>query len=112
MRNNQDLARFFKLLSHPTRLDILNVLREGEACVCHINAVLGQRQAYISQQLAALREAGIIQDRKDGWNVYYQITDQKIFQVLDKGNLLLNPSYERNAIIYQPVSCPCPLCSE
>ncbi len=61
-----DQAEIFKLLSHPCRLAILYTLRSGEECVCHMEATLGYRQAYLSQQLAVLREAGIIQDRRDG----------------------------------------------
>jgi len=54
-------AEIFKLLSHPCRLAILYTLRSGEECVCHMEATLGYRQAYLSQQLAVLRQAGIIQ---------------------------------------------------
>ncbi|MEW6406696.1 MAG: permease [Chloroflexota bacterium] len=46
------------ILMHPARLGILDLLREGEACVCHMEAVFGYRQAYISQQLMVLRDAG------------------------------------------------------
>jgi len=60
-------AGLFKTLMHPARLEILEILRDGEHCVCHIEAVLGYRQAYISQQLSVLREAGLVQDRRDGW---------------------------------------------
>jgi ArsR family transcriptional regulator len=59
-------AQVFKLLTHPARIAILNLLRDGEHCVCHLEAYLGFRQSYISQQLAVMREAGIIQDRRDG----------------------------------------------
>jgi len=45
----------FKLLSHPTRMAIMEILRQGEECVCHMEAILGHRQAYLSQQLAVLR---------------------------------------------------------
>ena len=52
-------AQWLKVLTHPARLAILNILRDGEHCVCHMEAHLGYRQAYISQQLMVLREAGI-----------------------------------------------------
>ncbi|GAP06328.1 transcriptional regulator, ArsR family [Anaerolinea thermolimosa] len=76
-------AQIFKVLSHPARIAILEILRDGEECVCHMEAYLGLRQAYISQQLAVLRESGIIQDRRDGWNIFYRVTDPRIFEVLD-----------------------------
>jgi ArsR family transcriptional regulator len=76
-------AQFFKTLSHPARLAILAILRNGEECVCHIEAYLGLRQAYISQQLAVLRESGLVQDRRDGWNIFYRVADPRVFEVLD-----------------------------
>ncbi|MBX3061322.1 MAG: winged helix-turn-helix transcriptional regulator [Anaerolineae bacterium] len=42
-------ANYFKALAHPVRLQILAVLRQGEACVCHLEVILQRRQAYISQ---------------------------------------------------------------
>jgi DNA-binding transcriptional ArsR family regulator len=44
----------FKALAHPVRLQILDMLRSGEVCVCHMETALGKRQAYISQQLMVL----------------------------------------------------------
>ena len=44
-------ADYFKALAHPVRLQILTILRQEEACVCHLEAILHKRQAYISQQV-------------------------------------------------------------
>ena len=46
MSEYQERARLFYILSHPARLQILDILRGGEECVCHIQAMLGKRQAY------------------------------------------------------------------
>ncbi len=78
------LAVITKALGHPTRLKILEVLRQEEACVCHLEAVLNQRQAYISQQLIRLREAGLVIDRRDGSNVFYALADDSIEPLLDR----------------------------
>ena len=102
-------AQLFKLLTHPVRLGILDILRDGEHCVCHMEAHLGYRQAYISQQVAVLREAGLIQDRRDGWNIYYRVTDPRIYSVLDTIQLMTGQpvaAFRREGII-----CPCPHCS-
>lgn len=56
-------ARWLKAMAHPTRLEILDILRRGEECVCHTEAALGRRQSYISQQLMALRDAGLVGSR-------------------------------------------------
>src|SRR5512138_1755535 len=76
-------AQLLKVLTHPARLAILSILRDGEHCVCHMEAHLGFRQAYISQQLAVLREAGLIQDRRDGWNIFYRVSDPRVYSILD-----------------------------
>jgi DNA-binding transcriptional ArsR family regulator len=76
-------AQIFKVLTHPARIAILEILRDGEHCVCHMESHLGLRQAYISQQLAVLRKGGLIQDRRDGWNIFYRVVDARIFGALD-----------------------------
>jgi len=62
-------AEIFNALAHPTRLEIIELLREGEACVCHIQAMLGQRQAFISQHLNVLRNVDLVSSRKEGLRV-------------------------------------------
>ena len=102
-------TQVFKVLTHPARIAILNILRDGEHCVCHLEAYLGFRQSYISQQLAVLREAGLIQDRRDGWNIFYRVVNPDIYTVLDAVQKLtgqsINPSDQHE------VSCNCPHCS-
>ena len=77
-------ARLLALLAHPIRLQIVELLRHGEVCVCDMQTALGQRQAYVSQHLMALREAGLVTCRKDGLHVYYQLSDPSILPVLDQ----------------------------
>ena len=101
-------AQALKAFTHPTRLAILDQLRDGEHCVCHLEAHLGLRQAYISQQLSVLREAGLIVDRRDGWNIFYRVADDRIFDILDTLRLITGiPNWE-----LQPANpdCPCPKC--
>ena len=98
-----------KALTHPARIAILYILRDGEHCVCHLSAYLGFRQAYISQQLSVLREAGLIQDRRDGWNIYYRVVNPLIFEVLDAVEVMTDEQ-----ISFPPTSqsnCSCPHCS-
>ncbi len=72
-----------KVLSHSTRLAIFDILRDGEQCVCHMEATLNLRQAYISQQLMVLKQAGLLQSRRDGLNLYYRLVKPEILTVLD-----------------------------
>jgi len=101
--------QIFKALSHPARIAILEILRDGEHCVCHLEAYLELRQAYISQQLSVLREAGMIEDCRDGWHIYYNITDPRIFNLLD----IVYKITDQDApdITRKKVQCSCPRCS-
>ncbi len=102
-------AQLFKVLTHPARLAILDILRDGEHCVCHMEAHLGLRQAYLSQQIAVLREAGLIQDRRVGWNIYYRVTDPRIYSIFDAVLAMTGQeiAYHRK----DGVVCPCPQCN-
>jgi DNA-binding transcriptional ArsR family regulator len=102
-------AQILKVLTHPARLAILDILRDGEHCVCHMEAHLGYRQAYLSQQIAVLREAGLIQDRRDGWNIFYRVTDPRIYVILDAVQVVTG---EKTASHPKgDVKCPCPHCN-
>ncbi len=105
-------AEVLKAIAHPTRLQILDILRDGEQCVCHLEAVLGMRQAYVSQQLMILRQAGLVADRKDGLRVYYHLTDPGLVRIVDQTQTVL----ERQGMTVskpglKPDKCPCPSCS-
>lgn len=101
-------TKIFKVLTHPARLAILEILRDGEHCVCHMEAWLGYRQAYISQQLSVLRQAGLISDRRDGWNIFYRVTDERIYLVLDQMRSITGqPEPDERKPVTQ---CNCPKC--
>ena len=100
-------VQLLKVLGHPARLAILDVLRDGEHCVCHMETYLDQRQAYISQQLSVLREAGLIQDRRDGWNIFYRVSDERIYPLLD---LVRQYSGQGEATPTPIKVCNCPHC--
>lgn len=109
----ENTAALCKLLSHPSRLAILQILREGEECVCHMGAALGLRQAYISQQLMVLRQAGLVADRREGWNVYYRVTKPEVYALLDAAFAVAEPAHARFGtplVPSQPAACPCPKC--
>src|SRR5512134_438240 len=108
--NYDSQVKLFKVLMHPARLAILEVLRNGEACVCHIEAALGYRQAYLSQQLMVLREAGLVEDQREGWNIYYRVTKPELFAVIDAAH---QASGETNGLSLPTIipSCSCPHCT-
>ena len=76
-------ANIFRALSHPTRIAILEVLRDHELSARTIQEKLGIEQANLSQHLAILRSHQIVVNRKDGNQVFYSIRNPVLVQVLD-----------------------------
>jgi len=111
MEHFQNFSELFKVLSHPVRLAVLAILRNGEQCVCHMEAKLGLRQAYISQQLMVLREAGIIEDRREGWNSFYRVIRPEIYSLLDQAGEILGEQFTIPSSDTQLSICPCPKCN-
>lgn len=81
----QPLADVFKVLGEPTRLRILRVLMNQEVCVRDIADELGMGQSAVSHQLRILRDARLVQFRRDGKTVYYSLADAHVFTLLDVG---------------------------
>ncbi len=104
-------ADLLKAISHPTRLAVLEILRDGEQCVCHMEAMLGIRQSSISQQLMILREAGLVEVRRDGNNMYYRVVKHKIFEVLDAVYAATDRPHLAHKHGKGRDSCPCPKCN-
>jgi len=67
------MESFFMALADKTRLRLLNLMREGELCVCFFVEVLGESQPKVSRHLAYLRNAGIVGARRDGKWIHYKI---------------------------------------
>ena len=76
-------ADVFKALGHPTRLWIVKQLADGEHCVCEFVEAVGVDFSTISQHLAILKRAGVIEDDKRGKSVYYRLTCPCILAMLD-----------------------------
>ncbi len=83
-------AEFFKALAHPLRISILDALRTGELTVNEISQRFGVEPANASQQLAVLRNKGIVAARKEGSSVYYSVSDPAIFKLLDAAREIFN----------------------
>ena len=87
---SQFKAEFFKALSHPLRIRILDELRRGEVSVNELGTRLDVEQSTLSQQLAILRTRSIVVGRKEGQNVLYSVRDPEIFRLLDAARKLFN----------------------
>jgi DNA-binding transcriptional ArsR family regulator len=87
-------SELFKTLSHPTRLRILDALRDGELTVGDVQKKLQIAQSSASQHLAALRAKDIVQARREGTSVWYSVSDKTIWELLD----LTRDIYERQLL--------------
>ena len=79
----QMIADRFKILSEPMRLKILHALWDGELSVGDIIEASAGLQANISKHLGVLQQSGLVDRRKDGLNVYYQICDETVFELCE-----------------------------
>lgn len=67
-------AAIAKALAHPTRLLVLDALRQKDMCVCELTDLIGADQSTVSKHLATLRNAGLVDARKEGAMTYYSLT--------------------------------------
>jgi len=110
---DEKISRIFRAISSPARVQILAAIGKGEACVCHLEALLDMRQAYISQQLMELRDAGLLDTRRDGRYIFYQLTEPRLIDMLiDIGILFGISAADLEALLNtEPLpQCCCPDC--
>ena len=74
-------ARVFHALAEPTRLRLVDLLRGGERCVCELTEAMDTGQSRLSFHLKALRDAGIVHDRREGRWVYYRLNQDRVEEV-------------------------------
>jgi DNA-binding transcriptional ArsR family regulator len=98
---NQDLidfeSRFLKAIAQPTRLKILYFLKDGEKCACEIIPKMAEDQSSVSRHLNNLKNAGILESRKEGVSVYYKIKDKRVFSILDLVDDILKSQVKEEA---------------
>jgi DNA-binding transcriptional ArsR family regulator len=82
-------ADFFKVLGHPVRIRILEVLTQGEQSVSDLQPLIGTEQAHLSQQLGILRRAGLVSSRRKGPMVIYAVADQRVEEILSLSREML-----------------------
>jgi DNA-binding transcriptional ArsR family regulator len=102
-------AALLRALGQPARVRILQGIGEGEACVCHLEALLGLRQAYISQHLMALRDQGLVTTRREGKFIFYRLRDPELLSLIDDAAKLAGVVPPTQSV--QNTRCSCPSCS-
>jgi DNA-binding transcriptional ArsR family regulator len=76
------LADTFKLMGDPNRLKLLMALRGGEMCVCDLAAFIGLTESAVSHQLRRLRDARLVQPRRDGQILFYRLADECVVELM------------------------------
>ena len=107
------ISNLLQVIGLEPRLEILLAIGEGEACVCHLESILGYRQAYISQNLMALREANLLNTRRDGKYIFYRLENPKILEMVELAARLAGTdlSIVETWAKHSRSSCECPTCS-
>ena len=80
----QLIAQRFRVLAEPTRIRLLDRLREGEASVQELTEALGTSQQNVSKHLGVLAQAGMVDRRKDGNAAHYRIADESVFALCEQ----------------------------
>ena len=86
-------AEILKALAQPTRLKILELLRNGEKCICEIVPALNGEQSNISRHISLMQKSHLVTTRKDGVKVMVRVRDPKVFEILDNISLLLKKQF-------------------
>ena len=110
---SEKIAAPLSAIASPQRVAILLAIGTGEACVCHLEAALGWRQAYISQHLMSLRKADILLDRREGRYVFYRLKDASLLDLITASARLSGLSAESISTLINTQthpSCECPHC--
>ncbi len=103
-------AELLRVMAHPIRLRILDILRGDSECVCHLSAALGKPQPYVSQQLAVLRKASLVVDEKDGTNSFYRLADDLVARQVAAILGFDRPDDGKAARRHRVEGCICPNC--
>lgn len=82
-------ADILKAVAQPTRLKIIDFLRDGERCVCEIFPAIGEEQSNTSRHLNLMLAAGVLSRRKEGLKIYYAIKHPEILDVVDTVTLIV-----------------------
>jgi ArsR family transcriptional regulator len=102
MERLHSTSEFFKALANPSRIQILNELRNGELNVSELRNRLKMELPNVSQQLAVLRSQRLVISRKHGNNIYYSCLNREVFDIIDSVDALManGSKFRRQGIGY------------
>lgn len=95
-------AALFRVLGHPARVRILELLGDGERAVGQLQAELELDSGGTSQHLSALRRVGVVSSRRDGTSVYYRVDDERVFDLLAAGkDIVTRRLSEQQSVLHE-----------
>jgi DNA-binding transcriptional ArsR family regulator len=106
-QNPVDMARLveeLRLIGHPMRLELLAILARGERGVGELVADTGQGPVLVSQQLALLRKAGLVQTRREAKQVFYRLADGRLAHIMASLSQIVGPAH--SPVSRSPVVAP------
>jgi DNA-binding transcriptional ArsR family regulator len=103
----EQVASLLQTIGQESRLQILLAIGEGEACVCHLEATFGWRQAFLSQHLMALRKSGIVLTSRQGRNIHYRLSDPRLLELIRRAAEIHGVALPKLA---PSPDCSCPNC--
>ena len=86
-------AEILKTLAQPTRMKILECLRDGEKCICEIVPTIKGEQSNISRHISLMQKTHLVSTRKEGVRVMVKVSDPNVFEILDSIGLLLKKQF-------------------
>ena len=90
-------AEVLKAIAQPTRLKILELLRDGERCICEIVPAINGEQSNISRHISVMQKSHLITTRKEGVKVMVKVRDPRIFEILDTVGLFLKSQMQEQS---------------
>ena len=97
-------AEILKALAQPTRLKILELLRNGEKCICEMVPAINGEQSNISRHISLMQKSHLVTTRKDGVRVMVKVRDPRIFEILDDVSLMLKKQMEETRKLIHKLS--------
>jgi len=99
------VSGILQVIGSESRMRILLAIGAGEACVCNLEEILGYRQAYISQQLMVLREAGLLDSRREGRYIFYTLVKPEILGLFENAAKIARVNMTDLELAFQVKQC-------
>ncbi len=96
-------AEILKAIAQPTRLKIIELLRDGERCVCEIFPAIDEEQSNTSRHLNVMQNCGILAKRKEGIKVLYRLKHPEVLEILDLASAVLKKEISGKSALLQAV---------